>query len=625
MDTRLLKHYESELRFIREMGAEFAASYPKIASRLGMEGFEVADPYVERLLEGFAFLSARVQLELELQYPTFTSNLLEIVYPHYLAPTPSMLLAELRPDPSQINNVDGTVIPRHTTLRSRVDDGGLSPCIYRMSHDVHLWPIEITEAGYVDGRGALLELGIASDIEARAAIRLRLRRSGGEPLSNLNLDRLTLFVNPEAWAHWSLHELLCTQVSGISARSIDRRADWSLDLPEGRAEARGLSHDESLLPASRRVFDGYRLLQEYFAMPERFLFVDLVGLAPGLARAPGDEVDIYINLREGQSDLVSRLTASDFVLNAVPAINLFSKRCDRILLSKKDVEHHVVVDRTARLDYEVFSLTSVFGISGEGKEDLEFRPFYSETDITAAGEVHPAYYSQSRKMRQRSERERLKGVRTSYLGSDVVLKLVDRAQAPYGEDLEQLAVQALCTNRDLPLLLAGGGTNLFHLPSGGPISEVRLLVPPTRPRPPLAQGDTAWRLISHLSLNYLSIAETDKGGGPAALRELIGLYAPLGDRAIERQLEGIVGLSSRHIARRIRDDVLASAIRGIEITLDFDESFFEGTSTYVFASVLEHFFRRQVAINSFSETVLVTQQRGEVARWRPRSGLGRLI
>lgn len=625
MDTRLLKHYESELRYIREMGSEFAASYPKIAARLGMEGFEVADPYVERLLEGFAFLAARVQLELELQYPTFTSNLLEIVYPHYLSPTPSMMVVELTPDPGQLNAVEGHAIPRHTNLRSRIGEGGETPCLYLTSHDLRVWPIEIVEAEYIDGRGALLDLGIAKGIEARAAIRLRLGRFGGEALRELQMDELSLFVSPDAFAHWGLHELLCTQVTGVAARSTNPKAVWSLDLPEGRCVPKGLETEEALLPSSRQVFDGYRLLQEFFAMPERFLFVELSGLRPGLERAPGSEVDIYICLREGRSDYATRVTKKDFVLNAVPAINLFPKRCDRLLLSRKDVDHHVVVDRTARLDYEVFSLTSVVGISADGKEDTQFRAFYSENDLTAAGEVHPAYYTQSRKMRQRSEKERLRGIRTSYLGSDLFLKLVDRSQAPYGDDLEQLAIRALCTNRDLPLLLAGGGAHLFHLPGGGPIKEIRPLVPPTRPRPPLAQGDTAWRLISHLSLNYLSIAETDKGGGPAALRELIGLYAPLGNRAIERQLEGIVGLSCRHIARRIAGDIVASAVRGIEITLEFDESFFEGTSTYVFASVLEHFFRRQVAINSFSETVLVTQQRGEVARWRPRSGLGRLI
>lgn len=625
MDTRILEHYESELRYIREMGAEFAASYPKIAARLGMDGLEVADPYVERLLEGFAFLAARVQLELDLQYPKFTSNLLEIVYPHYLAPTPSMMVVELVPDKSQAGNPDGVMMPRHTTLRSNVDDGGATPCLYRTSHDLNIWPIEVTEAEYVEGRGALLDMGMAKGIEARAAIRLRISRFNNEPLKQVSLDALTFFISGSSGANWDLHEMLCTQVTGIAGKSTDRRKDWVIDLPEGKAEPRGLSRAEALLPTSRQVFDGYRLLQEYFAMPERYHFVEFSGLSPAIRHAEGNDVDIFLLLRDGRPDIAKHLSPASFMLNAVPAINLFPKRCDRVLLSHKDVEHHVVVDRTALLDFEVFSLASVMGISGVGKDDVEFRPFYSETDFTAAGEVHPAYYSQHRKMRQRSERERLKGMRTSYLGSEMFVKLVDRSQAPYDQGIEQLAIRALCTNRDLPLMIAGGGNDRFHLPDGGPIKTIRTPVPPTRPRPTLAHGDTAWRLISHLSLNYLSIAETDKGGGPSALRELIGLYAPLGDRALEQQLEGIVGVSSRSIVRRMSDEVISTAVRGIEVRLEFDESFFEGTNVYVLASVLERFFRRQVAINSFSETVLTTQQRGEVARWAPRSGLGRLI
>ena len=141
----------------------------------------------------------------------------------------------------------------------------------------------------------------------------------------------------------------------------------------------------------------------------------------------------------------------------------------------------------------------------------------------------------------------------------------------------------------------------------------------------LAQGDTAWRLISHLSLNYLSVAGSGKGSSAEALRELIGLYAPLGDRVTEKQLEGVVSVTSRPIVRRMSDEVLSTALRGLEITIGFDESFFEGTSVYVLGAVLERFFRRHATINSFTETVLTTQKRGEIARWRPEKGLGRMI
>lgn len=625
MDTRLLRHYENELSYLREMGAEFAEAYPKIAARLGMESAEVLDPYVERLLEGVAFLSARVQLEMELQFPAFTRHLLEIVYPHYLAPTPSMMVAAFDPDPANAAMADGFTLARGTQLRSSLGEGDQTACVFTTSQDVTLWPIDIVEAEYLDGRGQLVAAGISRDVEARAGIRLRLRRRGVEPISGLSLDKMTVFLNNKAGRHWDLHELLCTQVTGMAARSTDRRADWVLDLPQAQVSPRGFAADEALLPTPKRSFDGYRLLQEYFGMPERFHFVDLEGLSPALKKASGTEVDIYLMLRDGMPDIAASVTPEAFTLHATPAINLFDKRCDRVLLTTRDVEHHIVPDRTAPLDFEIYNIKSVQGISERGDKDTEFRAFYSSDDFTAAGDTHPSYYTQFRRMRQRSEKERLKGVRTSYLGSELYLTLVDPQQAPYPVDLGQLSVQATCTNRDLPMLLSTGAADVFHLPDGGPVAHVTTPVPPTRPRPSLGQGDTAWRLISHLSLNYLSIVDTDNGGGIEALRELVGIYAPTSDKTIEKQIEGMISIESRPIVRRMSDGVLSTAVRGLELKLGFDDSFFEGTSVYVLGSVLERFFRRYVTINSFTETVLFTRQRGEIARWKPETGLARII
>lgn len=625
MDTRLLRHYENELAFMRDMGAEFADAYPKIASRLGMEGVEVLDPYVERLLEGVAFLSARVQLELEMQFPVFTSHLLEIVYPHYLSPTPSMMIAQFMPDLASSGLKTGYKIPRHTSMRSRLMEGEQTPCEFRTAHDVTMWPIEITEAEYIDSRGGLVAAGVGSNTPARAGIRLRLKRAKDANIADLQMDDLTLYLDRQSGRSWQLHELLCTQTVGLAGRSSDRRADWTVSLPDGALSQVGMTQEEALLPTPRRSFDGYRLLQEYFAMPERFLFVKLSGLLPALQKAEGSEVDIYILLGDGSRDIAPAITPAAFGLNAVPAVNLFRKRCDRVLVTSRDTEQHVVPSRTAGLDFEIYRVESVTGISGDGAADVEFRPFYSATDFTAAGEVHPAYYTQRRRMRQRSEKERLRGVRTSYLGSEVYLSLVDRGQAPYSSKLDQLAVTAMCTNRDLPMLLSVGDDNVFHLPEGGPIKTVRTPVSPTRPNPTLAQGDTAWRLISHLSLNYLSIAQTADGSSAAALRELVGIYAPLGNRVTEKQLEGITNVSSRPIVRRMSDEVLSTAVRGIEVTIEFDETFFEGTSVYVLGAVMERFFRKYATINSFTETVLKTERRGEIARWRPTAGLGQTL
>ncbi len=625
MDTRLLRHYENELAFLQDMGAEFADAFPKIASRLGMEGVEVFDPYVERLIQGSAFLSARVQLELELQFPSFTANLLEIVYPHYLAPTPSMMIATLEPDPANSAVKEGFLLKRGTTLRSRLMEGEQTPCEFRTSADLTLWPLEVSEAEYIDSRGELVAAGVSGTSNARAGIRLRLRRTDNEPMAELPMDSLPIYLNPAAGNTWLLLEALCTRNCGVCGRSTDRRADWTHSLGDDKIEQLGLSADQALLPCPPQSFDGYRLLQEYFAMPQRFLFAQISGLQPVLKQAAGGDVDIYILLDERSPEMEAVVTPEAFTLNTVPAVNLFPKRCDRVHVTAKDTEHHVVPNRTASMDFEIYSISDVTGISGADEDDVSFRPFYSATDLTAAGEMHPAYYTIHRRMRQRSEKERLRGVRTSYLGSEVYLSLVDRTEAPYPAKMDQLAVQALCSNRDLPMLLATGDKNLFQLPSGGPVKSVRLPVSPTRPHPSLAQGATAWRLISHLSLNYLSLCDTIGGRGAEALRELLGLYAPLGDRVVEKQLEGINAVSSRPIVRRMADEVLSTAVRGLEIRLEFDESFFEGTSVYALASVLERFFSRYASMNSFTETVLATQNRGEIARWKPERGLGRII
>ncbi len=623
MDTRLLAHYENELAFLRDMGAEFATAFPKIAARLGMEGVEVLDPYVERLLEGTAFLSARVQLELEMQFPAFTANLLQVVYPHFLAPTPSMTIIGFEPDLGNSGVKEGFLLKRHTRLRSRQIEGEQTACIYRTASDLMLWPVEVAEVEYIDSRGGLVAAGVSRDTPARAGIRMRLRRKDGEKISSLKLDKLMLHLTGQGADPWVLHETLSTRVAALVGRSTDRRDQWSMMLPDGKSQPKGFEQDEALLPTPRRSFDGYRLLQEYFAMPQRFHFAELSGLNPALRRATGPEVDIYILLTEPMPDAGASVRRENFVLHAVPAINLFERTFDRVHVTTTDTEHYVAPNRTALLDFEVYSISSVSGIGTTGETDIAFRPFYSATDITAAGETHPTYYTVHRRMRQRNEKERLRGVRTSYLGSEVYLSLVDGNQAPYSASLSQLAVSGLCSNRDLPLLLSTAGKDAFHLPDGGPVLGISTLVPPSRPRPTIAQGDTAWRLISHLSLNYLSIS--DAGSGGAALRELIGLYAPVNDRVVAKQLEGVRTVTTRPIVRRMTDEVLSTAVRGLEIKLDFDESFFEGAGAYVLASVLERFFRKYVTLNSFTETVLTTQQRGEITRWRPESGLGRMI
>ncbi len=219
-------------------------------------------------------------------------------------------------------------------------------------------------------------------------------------------------------------------------------------------------------------FDGYRLLQEYFALPQRYRFAELSGLAPALARADGAAVDLYVLLRHGNPAAEGTLSPESFALHCTPAVNLFERRCDRVQLTRADVEQHVVVDRTAPMDHEVYAITSVRGYSGEGEADTEFRPFFAAGEFTPLGAGGTAYYTQRRRMRQRSQKEKLQGARSSYLGAEIYLDLVDAAAAPWPANLAQLAVRALVTNRDLPLLLATGGSDIFQLTDGGPVARI---------------------------------------------------------------------------------------------------------------------------------------------------------
>jgi type VI secretion system protein ImpG len=332
-----------------------------------------------------------------------------------------------------------------------------------------------------------------------------------------------------------------------------------------------------------------------------------------------------VALDRADSTLQGAVEPSQFELFCTPAVNLFPKRADRIHLDTRQHEYHVVLDRTRPMDFEVYSVTAVVGHGTRADQEQPFRPLYSLEDPGLARQER-AYYSVHRQRRLFSEQQRRKGPRSSYLGSEVFVALVDADEAPYRSDLRQLSVRTLCTNRDLPLQMpVGRGKTDFTLETGAPVSAVRVVAGPTAPRPSWAEGDPTWRLISHLSLNYLSLVDTDPQQGAAALRELLALYSDVADAASRRQLEGVQAIASRPITRRLPGPGPIAFGRGLEINLTCEESAFEGTGIFLLGSVLERFFARYVSINSFTETVLTSGTRGEVMRWPARPGQRHLM
>jgi type VI secretion system protein ImpG len=619
MDTRLLRLYSEELTHLREMGAEFAEDFPKIAARLGLEGMEVADPYVERLLEGFAFLAARVQLKIDAEFPTFTQHLLEMVYPGFLSPVPSMAMVRFEPELADGGLAQGREVPRGSVLRARPSaiPGAGTACEFRTAHAVKLWPIELVEAKYLAYPPELpRELKLAQKVSG--AIRLRLRATAGLPFSALALERLPVHFSGNPGVAARLHEAVLSSALGVLVLPATPKARWFHFAPGAEVRRLGYSDDEALLPPPARSFRGYRLLREYFAFPSRYLFAEIGGLRQGLAKCRESELDVLVLLGRSDPTLENLVDASNFSLYCTPAVNLFPKRADRIHVTPRVSEHHVVPDRTRPMDFEVYGITEVTGFAASAEAEQRFQPLYATVDQASAGAE--AFYTLRRVPRVQSAKQKRVGTRTNYVGTEVFMSLVDPACAPYAETLSQMSVNTLCTNRDLPLVMPTGAQSDFVLDAAAPVRAVRCLGTPSRPQEPVLDGSLAWRCISHLSLNYLSLTDLNEQDGAVALREMLHLYARERESVVRRHLEGLRSVRVAPITRRMAARGPVTFGRGMEVRLSCDERAFEGSGAFLLGSVLEEFFARHASLNSFTETALDVLGRGEVMRWPTRFG-----
>ncbi|MCC7200323.1 MAG: type VI secretion system baseplate subunit TssF [Gammaproteobacteria bacterium] len=621
MDPRLLRHYNDELRYLRDMGGEFAREFPKIAARLAMDENDCADPYVERLLEGFAFLAARIQLEATSQYPRFTQNLLQTLYPNYFVPMPAMAVVQFEPDLREAGLARGQVLPRQTALKTAVTGkGGGSQCEYRTGHDVRLYPLRITEAQYIPTAAALSASGLPAPREAKAGIRISFEVTAGVNACQLQLDQLPIFLGTTAQLAKSLHEQLHADSLGVIVRG---KAPGSMPHVLGRdaIQRMGYEDSEALLPVGYRWFGGFRLLQEYITLPERFLFTAFSGLQAALSSIEGNRFDIVVLLDRSVPGIEANLDARAFRLFCTPIINLFPRRADRVHIEAGVTEYGVVPDRTRTLDFEVFEVRGVEGFGSGAAAETVFQPFYGGTNLTAH-EPHQAFFSVNRRPRVLSAKERLQGSRTNYIGSEVFVQLVDPTEAPMSVKLRQLSIDTLCTNRDLPLLQPlGKGQTDFSLDVSAPVESVRVLVGPSKPRSAPPPGEAPWRLISMLGLNFTSLLDDVRSGAPAAgLKELLQLFIDPHDDISARQVEGLRSCVSRSIVARVPVAGPLTFARGAEVTLTCEDQAFEGSGAFLLGAVLDEFFARYVSINSFTQLVLRSTERGEVMRWPVRTG-----
>ncbi len=615
MNPRFVEYYQRELRYLRELGGEFARDFPKIAGRLGLDEFVCADPYVERLLEGHAFLTARAQLGIDAEFPRLSESLLTILCPNYLAPTPSMAVVQLQPDSRQAALNTGFVVPRGSTLTGKVGRGDGTTCQFRTAHEVTLWPIEITGLAHTHYAGDLEHTGFRPRRPIKGELRIGLRSTNGLPFSEFQLQRLGLYIRGDDSVALRLFELLVAGSGGVLVRQP--KATSLLHTTPGFVRTRGTDDAEALLPTGPAAFRGYRLLHEYFAFPARFLFVELLDIGPGVLRCEGEELEIVVALDRHEAPLESAATASNVALFCTPAVNLFPKTAERIHMTELDDEYQVVPDGTRPRDYEVHSVRGVVALGAVAGDRKEFAPRYVSHVTSESG-----FFAVHRRSRARSPEQEVPGARSSYSADDVLVTLVDRREVPFRAPSGQLSVETLCTNGDLPLRMEiGRGRTDFIVGSGAPVTSVRALTGPSQPRPSRTFGEMSWRLIDHLSLNYLAVTNAPDGREARVIREFLQLYDHLSEPGRRRQVEGVRSIAVQPAVRRLPGGGFRTFARSFQVCLQCEETAFEGTSAFLLGSVLERFFARYVSGHSFTETVLRSVERGEIARWPPRLGL----
>jgi type VI secretion system protein ImpG len=652
MHREFLDLYNRELQLLHEQARDFAAEYPGIAERLGGLLADRMDPMVAGLLEGAAFLAARVQLKLKHEFPEFTANLLEQLVPHYLAPTPSVLLAKVNPPYADPGLREGRLIRRGSYLDAtyRELDRQIA-CRFRLCSDVTLWPFEVTAAEYYPTPGPLQALGLSVGPEILAGLRLSLTHRMA-PRREDEISDLEAQKNPAVWFAGcrlrelpvyllgsepdavALYEQFVAHRAGIYFRCLDQFGDPVVaSAPQVRLEQLGFGEDDRLLGNENRVFRGFDFLREYFMFPRKFLGFSLTGLDAVLRRMTAKTVDIVFVFDEVNHRLPAAVRADMFSLYTAPAINLFELTTDRITVRPNQHEYHVIPDRSRYLHFEPYRILDVYAHYPGGEEKVPVPPLYAASLDVAASEPKLSYTIR-RLPRRRTVEEKKYGKSSDYTGTDMFLSLLEPAGVHDSVSVAELSVRALCSNRHLT----------EHLPIGAGGADFRLLddvtldvvcvAGPTPPREPVVAqqrsrseiaytGTVAWRLINMLSLNQLGLIERGAGKDGHALREMLAMFGDLADSATERKMRGVRSVDSSPVVRRVHRRGGSATARGVEITVTLDEKAFEGSGAFLLGAVLDRFFAEYAAFNHFTQTVIRTVERGEIMRWPTRIGLRR--
>nr|WP_294501570.1 type VI secretion system baseplate subunit TssF [uncultured Rhodopila sp.] len=596
MFDAMLPYYLTELQALQADTAEFAKAYPsqaallRIPANVGTE--PVGDPHVERLLEGVAFLGARVQHRLDDEFPELTDALLSVLYPHHLAPFPSCLVAGF---PARAGQDGPAAIQAGTMLETNPLRGEI--CRFRTTAPVTVWPVEITQA-----RLSGMPLPAPDNPYARSAVsvlQLTLRcTTKGLTFDKLGMDRLRFFLGSPDQASVQLYELLAARAVSVA---FTGHGAAPVIPAEASLQPVGFEPEEALLPWDKRGFSGFRLLSEYFGFPHKFMFIDLCGIP---SAGFGETMEVYVYLDQEAPELARSVNARSLQLGCAPAVNLFPMTCDPITLDHTQTEYLVTPDRRRMDALEVWSITGVRETREGGVRP--WRPFYRLTPGHGATAAGPSYLTIRRE---------------AQAGSDVWIAPCDPALDPDGSAATRLSVDALCSNRDLPrqlpvdapLRVTGGGSG---------IEGARAVTAATAPLRPRLREKRFWRLISHLALGHLSLTGDDTAH---ALREVLRLYNLDDSERAEAAISALQAIAQRPYSARAPGNRVGAFCRGLEVDLIFAARQWQPLGLFLMASVLARFLPLQGQVNSFVRTrALLSGKQAPVAAWPPRAG-GRVL
>lgn len=628
--------YNRELALLYERSAEFAAEYPGLADRLGGLLRENTDPWIAGLLEGTAFLAARVQLKLDEEFAGFTRELLEQVFPEALSPIPSLMLVSARVPVERRDLENGIRFQPGDYMDARFRDADQRvSCQFSLCAPLEIWPLERTAVTYHDRPAVLGSLGQDPLEKTRAGLQIGFRQMTGAPVAELKLDELTLHLTGSLPHAVALYEQIHCDNLRMQIRYLSPQGDpVFVRLNPDQLHQIGFSADENLFRIDRRLFEGFALLRDAFVFPRKFLGFRLTGLRKILRRIKTNDFQILIEFGRADDALTKHVDASHLRLFCAPAINLFEEGSNQVRLDDRRHEYVVTPDSSPLTHYEVQRILRVHASYGTAKTKVEVHPLYALPPGQLA-QRNLMYFTSRRRPRRLTEAERQTGMRHDYRGTETFISIYEPPDTDPNTRAQRLQIKTLCSNRHLPAYLPIAGSDDFHMTNDVGIS-LDCVAGPTRPREALTevdregphrmtQGEVQWRLISYLGLNHFGLDDRGSGDAAAALRELLVLFADPSDSVAEAQIAGIRDLTTRPVVRSIRREDGYFPARGLEITVTMDDAAFEGSGIILLGAVLDRFFAEYANINSFTQTVIVSQQRGQIRKWAPRNGRGPLL